>query len=132
MLPVCAIPSTNNGNNGRHLKIPTFSFHKITTKTLKCLPYILISHITSLSQRFSKSFSSPLNALETVNQAEINNEQQNGGIIFQTREVQQGIPRNLGTNPYMSPYVEMVSCGEFFSQKYFRRAHRNPQKFIFS
>ncbi len=34
---------------------------------------------------------------------------------FQTREVQQGIPRNLGTTPYMSLYVETVSCGEFFS-----------------
>ncbi len=38
-------------------------------------------------------------------------------LPFQTREVQQGIPRNLGTNPYMCPYVETVSCGEFFSHE---------------
>ncbi len=44
-------------------------------------------------------------------------EQQNGGLPFQTRKVQQDIPRNLGTNPYMSPYVETVSCGEFFFMK---------------
>ncbi len=39
------------------------------------------------------------------------------GLPIQTREVQQGIPRNLGTNPYMSPYVETVSCREFFSRE---------------
>ncbi len=49
-------------------------------------------------EEFSKSFSSLLNALETVNQ---------------TREVQDGIPRNLGTNPYMSPYVETELWGVF-------------------
>ncbi len=51
---------------------------------------------------------------------------------FQTREVQQSIPRNLGTNPYMNPYVETVSCGEFFfSRKYSKRAQRDPQNLFF-
>ncbi len=49
--------------------------------------------------------------------------QQNGG--------QQGIPRNLGTNPYMIPYVEKWAAESFFSRKYSRRAHRDPPKFIF-
>ncbi len=53
------------------------------------------------------------------------------GLPFQTREVQQGIPRNVGTNPYISSYVETVSCAVFFSRKYSRRAHRDPQKFFF-
>ncbi len=59
---------------------------------------------------FSKSFSSLLNALETVNQAEIN-------MSSKTRELQKGIPSHFGTNPYMSPYVETVSCGEYFREK---------------
>ncbi len=63
----------------------TFSFHKITTKTLKCLPYILISHF----------------------------------------------PINLGRNPYMSPYVETVSCGEFFLTKIFQKSSQGPTKVHF-
>ncbi len=51
-----------------------------------------------------------MNVLETVNQAEIN-------MSSKTTEVQQGIPRNVGTHPYMSHYVETVSCGEFFSRE---------------
>ncbi len=53
------------------------------------------------------------------------------GTLFSNKEVQQGIPRNVCTNPYMSPYVETVSCGELFSRKYIRRACRDLQKFIF-
>ncbi len=53
-----------------------------------------------------------MNALETFNQAEINMSSKMRGLPFQTREEQQGIPKNLGTNLYMSPYVETVSCGE--------------------
>ncbi len=43
--------------------------------------------------------------------------QQNGRLHFQTKEVQQGIPRTLGTKPYMSPYVETACCGEFVSRE---------------
>ncbi len=44
-------------------------------------------------------------------------EYQNGGFSFQTKEVQQGIPRNLGTNPDMSTYVETLRYGKFFSRE---------------
>ncbi len=47
----------------------------------------------------------------------LGHEQQNGGLPFPTREVQQSIYRNVGTNPYMSPYVETVSCVEFVSRE---------------
>ncbi len=93
--------------------------------------YILISHFAWLSQWF---IILDINNLVIVyerywmllklsikwNQ----HEYQNGGITFQTREVQLGIPRNMGTNPYMSTYVETVSCEKFFSRKYSRRAYR--------
>ncbi len=52
------------------------------------------------------------------------NEQQNGALPFQTRVVQQGIPRN----PDMSPYVEMVSCGEFFLVKILQKSSQGPTK----
>ncbi len=56
-------------------------------------------------------------------------EQQNGGLPFQTREVQQGIP--ISTNHYMSPYVETVSCGEFFlTKKELTGAHKSSFFFI--
>ncbi len=80
---------------------------------------------------FSKRFSSLLNALETVNQAEINMNSKMGGLPFQSREVQQGIPRNLSTNPYMSTYVEMVSCGEFFLAKILQKSSQGPTKVHF-
>ncbi len=50
---------------------------------------------------------------------------------IQTREVQQGIPRNLGTNPYMSPYVEQVSCGEFFLTEILQKSSQGPTKVHF-
>ncbi len=58
-------------------------------------------------------------------------EQQNGGLPFQTREVQQGIPRKVGTNPYMSPYIEIVSCGEFFLAKILQKSSQGPTKVHF-
>ncbi len=58
-------------------------------------------------------------------------EQQNGGIPFQTGEVQQGIPRNLGSNPYMSPYVETVSCRELFPAKILNKSSQGLTKVIF-
>ncbi len=57
-------------------------------------------------------------------------EQQSEGLPFQTREVQQGIPRNLGTNPYMSPYVETVSW-EFFLAKILQKSSQGPTKVLF-
>ncbi len=53
---------------------------------------------------------------------------QNGGLPFQTREVQQGIDRNLGTNRYMNPYVETVSCGKFFHWKILQKSLQGPTK----
>ncbi len=58
-------------------------------------------------------------------------EKQNGGIPFQTGEVQQGIPRNLGTNPYMSTYVETVSYGKFFLVKILQKSSQGPTKVLF-
>ncbi len=71
-----------------------------------------------------------LNALETVNQADFNMSSKMG-LPFQTREVQQRIPRNLGTNPYMNPYVETVSCGEFFLAKILQKSSKGPTKVHF-
>ncbi len=53
------------------------------------------------------------------------------GLTFQTREVQQGIHRNLSTNPYMSPYVETASCGEFFLTKILQKSSQGPTKVLF-
>ncbi len=58
-------------------------------------------------------------------------EQQNGGIPFQTKEVQQGIPRHLATNPYMSLYVETVSCGELFLANILQKSSQGPTKVQF-
>ncbi len=74
----------------------------------------------------SKSFSSVLNVLETANQAEINMISKIGEYLFK-----QGIPRNLGTNPYMSPYVEKGSCGEFFLTKILQKSSQRPTKVLF-
>ncbi len=107
----------------------TFSFHKITTKTLKCLSYILISHFTWLLQWF---IILDMNNLVNVSHhywmllklsIKMKSTWAAKWLPFQTREVQQGIARNLGTNPNMNPCVKMV-------RKYSRRAHRDPHKFI--
>ncbi len=63
--------------------------------------------------------------------SEINMSSKMGGIPFQTREVQQGIPRNLGTNPYISTYVETVSCGKFFLTKILQKSSQGPTKVLF-
>ncbi len=40
--------------------------------------------------------------------------------------------RNLGTNPYMSPYVETVSCvGVFFLAKILQKSSQGPTKVNF-
>ncbi len=54
------------------------------------------------------------------------------GTHFKTRELQQGIPRNLGTNLYMSPYVETVSCGEFFLAEILQKSSQGPTKVFFN
>ncbi len=54
-----------------------------------------------------------------------------GGLPFQTREAQQGIPRFVGTNPYMSPYVETVTCGELFLAKILQKSSPGPTKVHF-
>ncbi len=54
-----------------------------------------------------------------------------GVIPFQTREVQQGIPKNVGTNPYMSTYVETVSCGKFFLAKILQKNTQGHTKVLF-
>ncbi len=53
------------------------------------------------------------------------------GLPFQTREVQQGTPRNLSTNPYMSLCVEAVSSGEFFSHKHIQEELTGTHKSSF-
>ncbi len=74
----------------------TFSFHKITTKKpLKCLSYILICHFTWPLQWFIILDMNNLVKVSHHYQSSWNqHEQQNGGLPFQTRQVQQGIPRN--------------------------------------
>ncbi len=76
----------------------TFSFHKITTKTLKCLLYILVSHFTWLLQWF---IILDMNNLVNVSHhywmllklsIELKSTwaaEQNGGLPFQTMEVQE-------------------------------------------
>ncbi len=53
------------------------------------------------------------------------------GLPFQTREIQQGIPRNLGTNLYMRPYDETVSCWEFILAQILQKSSQGHPKFRF-
>ncbi len=76
------------------------------------------------------NISSLMNALETVNHVEINISSKMRAP-FSNKGVQQGIPRNLGTNPYMSPYVEIVSCGDFFLAKILQKSSQGPTKVHF-
>ncbi len=75
---------------------------------------------------FLISIKCSLNCQSSWNQ----HDQQNGGLRFQTKEVQQGIPKYLGTNPYKSPYVEMVSCGEFLLTKILLKSSQGPTKVL--
>ncbi len=65
-----------------------------------------------------------------MNQAEINMSSKMEDSLSKLGSYNRvGIPRNLGTNPYMSPYVETVNF-MMISRKYSRSAHSNLQKLI--
>ncbi len=51
--------------------------------------------------------------------------------LFKQERYNKGVPRNLGTNSYMSPYVETVSCWEFFLAKILQKSSQGSTKVNF-
>ncbi len=103
-----------------HIFKATFSFHKITTKILNCLPYILISHFKWLLQWFILldmnnlvSFSSLLNALETVNQAKINMSSKMGGLPFKLGRYNRVFLEIWAQIPIWAPTLKQWAIGSF-------------------
>ncbi len=82
-------------------------------------------------EQFSKCFSSLLNALETVNQAEINMSSNMGDSFFKLGRYNRVFLEIWAQIPIWAPMLKRWDVGSFFSHKYSRRAHRDPQKFFF-
>ncbi len=79
---------------------------------------------------FSKGFSSLLNALETVTQAEINMSSNMGDSLFKLGRYNRVFLEIWAQIPMWAPMFKRWAVGSFFSWKYSRRAHRAPQKRI--
>ncbi len=66
-------------------------------------------------------------ALEIVNQAEINM----SSSLFKLGRYNRVFLEIWAQIPYVSPYVETVSCGEFFLTKILQKSSQGPTKVLF-
>ncbi len=82
-------------------------------------------------ENFSKSLSSLLNDLETVNQAEINMSSKMGDSLFKLGRYNRVLLEIWAQIPIWAPMMKQWAVWNFFLPKYSRRAHRDPQKFFF-
>ncbi len=72
-----------------------------------------------------------LNALGTVNQAEINMSSKMGDSLFKLGRYNRVFLEIWAQIPIKAPMLKQWAVWSFFLWKYSRRAHRDPQKFIF-
>ncbi len=72
-----------------------------------------------------------MNDLETVNQAEINMSSKMGESLFKLGRYNRVFLDIWAQMPIWAPILKRWAVGSFFSRKYSRRAHRDPQKFFF-
>ncbi len=117
----------------------TFSFHKITTKNTQ-IPTILISHFTWLLQWF---ITLDMNNLVNVSHdywmllklsiklIKINMSSKMGDSLFKLGRYNRVFLEIWAQIPIWAPILKQWVVGSFFSRKYSRRDHRDPQKFIF-
>ncbi len=81
-------------------------------------------------QKICKSFTSLLNALETVNQAEINKSSKMGDSLFKLGRYNRVFLEIWAQIP-MRPCVETVSCGDFFLVKILQKGLHGNTKINF-
>ncbi len=82
-------------------------------------------------EEFSKSFSSLLNALETVNQAEINISSKMGGPLFKLGRYNRVFLEIWAQIPIWAPMLKQWAIGSFFLVKILQKSLQGPTQIPF-
>ncbi len=82
-------------------------------------------------EQFSKSFSSLLNALETVNQAEINMSSKMGDSLFKLGRYNRVFLETWAQIPIWVPILKEWAVGSFFLAKILQKSSQGPTKVHF-